>query len=74
MNDGPLSDQLKLIVTMDLGAAPTRYVADPQTGAIGTRCLLVYRGDELTSWSIKFRYGGGEHMVEFKASGAQCVM
>lgn len=74
VNDADLSARLARVVLRIAGPAPVRRVIADDTETPGARCLLVYRGGVLTSWTTRFMYDGAEHMVELKGSRRQCVI
>ena len=75
INDHRLSDRLQDVALKALGDAPRRFVRAPEDGQFGSRCLLLYRGEEaLTSWNINFTLGDVPHAIEWRAGGCQSVM
>lgn len=74
VDDPDLSARLILVALARIGVAPVRRVLAPDGGMPGARCLLVYRGKNLASWTTRFVYAGAEHLIELKGSRRQCVI
>ncbi len=74
VNDAALSNRLAKLAQQLVGAAPVRRVLGAGSGGPGSKCLLVYRGKSLPSWTTRFMYGGAEHMVELKGHRRQCAI
>lgn len=74
VNDTDLSARLARLALTLVGSAPVRRVLSADTEAPSPRCLLVYRGQDIPSWTFRFVYAGAEHMVELKGVHHQCVV
>lgn len=74
VNDVALSARLARVALTIVGTAPVRRVLAQDTETSSARCLLVYRGQDLASWTTRFLYNGAEHMVELKGSRHQCLI
>lgn len=74
VNDAALSARLAALAQKLVGPAPVRRVLAADTDAPGSRCLLLYRGQALQSWTTIFVFDGAEHMIELKGGRRQCVL
>lgn len=72
VDDPELSSAL-LAVIRSVIDGPIRRVRS-KDGRMGSRFLMLFRGEEVSSWTTSFLYKGQPHMVELKGSRRQCLV